>query len=936
MSRAGPDPRTAAVTAAVVVPALAFTLWNAHRIAYVPDGLPTWDSAGYLLEGDKLREYLVWGDWVGLIGQLLRPDLHPPLHALVLGAWMAALGNGLAVARAYPVAAYIAGAAGVVALGRQITRSWTPGLLAALVFGAGLASLDLLCTPMTESSALWVQLLALGTALRLADRADARSRLTVGAAVFAAGMVRYNLWPMLLAPLYAHHAWVVWRRRGGLRRLLDPSVLLWAAPTVVGVGVWQLIRPELATSIQKFLENRSSGIPFWSVENLAWVPLQTRAEFLGSWVLTAPLFALFALGLARRAQAALRRADAEGERAEQDLDLLRIFVVASVVALTIHDFKVVRNLHTVLPLLYLCAAVELTRWRPRGVPAALAALPPLVAWTAWQNTATLPALADRTDFKADPVVRQTLEFIEQHARESKRVWVTGWVFRISPNVIDWWLRTHAVPAKLKLDQPLFGEQTRTGADASWNEQYPAWVAGTLLTPELLPQTTYITLQTAPGTRYADDWKAFGNNYARVFSEQDAGRGLAAAAGAGRAAGAPIVPEIDRLSFVDQGLMVRAYRAGGTPSAATLASREHPPDAADDADVQLPAGTPLQRDTLHGLATAWHVYPAAAVAQVQIERVASALTLRIPAPVADLQLCSDVAPRPVDPSGASTFRAVVNLSTVALDGKAWLHVRGMGADRTLTQRTGANAGPDITQAGPLAADGAQLFEREVALDPASSQVRTCVVLGGVTGTLTLNDVAFYPSATPWVHPPAAAAATPAAPAAPGAAQVFPADDVGVTLPAGAPVFREPFNRDVTGWKVVTPGATDITTRRDGSDLVVTVTRAQTPLQLCGPVIPVDGPLDAVAHLQGEGLDGHGVFFHWRGLDRNGVLAAAGSTPAIVMEGPLRGSDALRAAAQLRFDAAVTQVRPCLVLDGAVGTVRLRDLAVARLAPDTRPL
>ena len=923
---AEPASRAPWLVAAVCIPLVLGTVWRAHQLAYDPAGLPTWDSAGYLLEGVKIHEYLVWGDIVGLIGQLLRPDLHPPLHALVLGSWLAAFGNTLAAARAYPVFAYLLGGAAIVAIGRRVSGEWTAGLLAALAFSVGLASLDLLCTPMTESTALWTELLALGCAIHLDGRRDIRSRLWVGLAVFAAGMVRYNLWPMLLAPLYVHHAWT--HRRGIIdaqqrKALFDPSVLLWMMPTALGLAVWQVLRPDLATNIQKFLENRSSGIPFWSAENLAWVPIQTTAEFVGTWWVTVPVFALFGVGVLRSTLTRRRTP------ADQGLDLLRLFVLASAAALTLHDFKVVRNLHTVLPLLYLCAFHELSRLKFKRLPLAVVVLPLCVGWTTWQHTTTLQALPARSDFKADPIVRQTLEFIEARSRESKRVWVTGWVFRISPNVIDWWLRTHEVPAKLKLDQPLFGEQTRVGVDSSWNEKYPEWVASTLLTPELLPQTTYITLQTAPGTRYADDWKAFGNNYARAFAEQAAAGGQA--------------PEIDRLSFIDQGLTVRAYRAGGQPSAATLASREHPPDAADNADVRLPPGTPWQRDTLHGLASAWHVYPPKALEHVTVTRAASALALHMTEPVADLQLCSDVQTRPEDPAapGTPTFRGVVNLSTTGFSGKAWLHFRGMDRDQKLVQRNlsaGAPSGstPDITQAGPIAPDGPQLFERDITLDPGSTHFRTCIVLGGATGTVVLNDVAFYAANTPWIRAATVAAAS--AQQAGGVAAIYPEDDAGIELPAGDILFREAFNRDQTGWRLVPAGAPDVVTRRDGSDLVIDIAQAQPTLQLCGPTIPLakvagaGAPTDAVAHLSAEALTGRGVFFHWRGLDKDGVLVRDGDTPAIQMSGPMQGSSALRSAVQLRYAPEVTQVRPCVVLDGVAGRVRLKDLSVvAVLAP-----
>jgi hypothetical protein len=236
----------------------------------------------------------------------------------------------------------------------------------------------------------------------------------------------------------------------------------------------------------------------------------------------------------------------------------------------------------------------------------------------------------------------------------------------------------------------------------------------------------------------------------------------------------------------------------------------------------------------------------------------------------------------------------------------------------------------------------VFERDITLDPAATQFRTCVVLGAATGTLTLNDVAFYPPTTPWIRATSLKAA-PATAQAGSAPTFFPEDDAGIELPAGDVVFREAFNHDQTGWRLVPADAQDVVTHREGSDLLIAIAKAQPALQLCGPTIPLGkvagaaAPTDAVAHLSAEGLTGRGVFFHWRGLDKDGVLVRDGETPAIQMSGPMRDSTALRSAVHLRYAPEVTQVRPCVILDGTAGKVRLKDLTVvAALAPSHSPL
>lgn len=915
----------------------AITLWHAHALAYSPDGLPTWDSAGYLLEAERVRALIVAGNATGLIGQLARPDLHPPLHALVLGVWMSVLGPSLAAARAYPVAAFIAGWFGVVALGKLAgTRV---GVLAATMFTLGLTSLDLLCTPMTESTALWAELLALGVAMRFRSRTDVWSGTMVGLGVLSAGMVRYNLWPMLLAPMGVDLALTLLAKR----RLVGPShmlkgarsIVLWTAPTLLLLATWQYARPELASNIEKFLENRSSGIPFWTIENLAWVPIQTTKEFFGTWLVTGPLLGLFGLGLVRHLARLWRSggSPADAPPVDEPLDLLRIFVLVSFAALTAHDFKVVRNLHTVLPLFLLCALHELdllaalatqslqATARTRLVRASASVLggSGLLCWVAWQNLAVLPALTKRADFTPDPTVLQALEFIEHHARASKRTWVTGWVFRISPNLIDWWLRTHGVPGQVKLDQPLLGEQTRIGVDSSWKPAYAEWVSTNLLTAALLPETTYITLQTAPGTRYADDWKAFGNNYARAFAEQTT------------------VPEVDRVSFIDRGLIVRAYRLGGKPSSATLASLPHPPDEVDNSSVRLPLSEPLQRDTMHGLAPAWRLYPAKAATApenaITVERGRSTLAVHIPSPVPDLQLCSDIAPSPGSGTDSRTghFRAVINLSTAGLTGKAWIHIRGMDASGKLVQR--GSAGPDITMAGPLRDGGAQVYEKDVALDPAAVNFRTCIVLGEAAGAVTLDDVALYPPGTPAVPDRSARPALelPSSLTSPHA---------GTRLPSGPVLLSEGFDEGSAGWRLVPSEAPGVTLTHGDGELVVAIARPLPKLQVCGPPFPLqiqtdlglNAAVDAGALVAATAVTGHGFFFHWRALDSGGKLVAdAPGVPGIQMTGPQRGDGVLYSLVHLAFPAGSVQVRPCVVLDDTAGEVSVQGLAVYGAEP-----
>ncbi|MDP2315271.1 MAG: glycosyltransferase family 39 protein [Pseudomonadota bacterium] len=867
----------------VATACIAASVWHAHTIAYAPDGLPTWDPAGYLLEAVKIHASLVSGDAWGVLKGLTKPDLHPPLHSALLAFWLAIAGNTMAAARLYPVLCFVASLGLVVWMGHRALprRGLEVGLVAALLTALGRGNLELLSSPMTESTGLLTQLLALGLAVHWADRRDARVQLGIGAAVLAATLVRFNMAPMLLAPLYVHHAW---RFRRDREALLDPRVLLWAVPTLVGFGLWQLTRPDLYDYVVKFFENRSSGLDFWSAESLLFVPLSTHRGYLP--YVGVALFVPFLVGLVPRVGAAATAADpAAGAPTASapsgaGLGRLQAYVLIGFAALTWHDFKIARNLATVLPVFYLCAVAPLAALRFAKAP--LVAFAGLLAlgggYGVWQHKVTLDGLAARTDFQPDPIAFEALQFIEKHAREREQAWVTGWVFRLSPNLIDYWLRVNGVPAKLRLDQQLFGVQSRTGVEAPWTEEYATWTAETVLAPEHRDRTTYITIETVPGTKYFDQWKAFGNHYARAFAEQK------------------LVPEVDRVEFVDAGLTIRVYRANGTPSAASLAARDAGPTPEDEVGVRLPAdATPLFRETFHAKARKWMAYPATATGAVELVREGSALEIRVKEAQKSLQVCNSVEATP-----AATFTAIVNASTTGMSGKAFLHFRGMGADDTLQKLP--DGAFDITHAGPLVA-GANVLQKPVALGPTSPKLRVCIMLDGLAGTVRMEDIALYPEGT--------VLALQDAPGTSGAA----AGGTPANTPAPA------------GWRLYPPDAAGAVLRTVGSTLEVEVTEARPQLQACGPTVPWTPPMNGAVRAHANVASGK-AFVHLRALDADAVLLQDPEGRGRIEHfGPLTGPAAAVAETRpLPFPEGTALVRPCVVLDGVVGKVSVDGIAI----------
>jgi hypothetical protein len=842
-----------------VVLVLRAVAW-AYGQAFQADGLPLWDSAGYLLEAEKLRARVAALDGRGVVSSLSHPDLHPPLHSALLGAWMLVAGNDLASARLYPLVGFVAALAclpvlGHLAFGRGGALA---GVGAALVMAHAKGNLELIATPMTEATAVAATFGALALATHLRDRSDGGARLSVGCAILAATLVRWNLGPMLVAPLLLDHAV---RHRRDRTRLLDARIVGWVLPTAVTLAAWQLLRPELYENIRKFLENRSSGLPTWSWENLGFVVISAQHDYLGSWVLVALLFGLAVAGAG----------------APDRAGIVRAYAAISVGLLTWHDFKIGRNLASVLPVIVLLgmgATGHLASRLPAGVRAASALLGVLalgLGWGEWQRRGLLADLPRKVDFQPDPAVRKALDFVTAHARDGgqafARTWVTGWVFRISPPLLEWWFRVEELPGKLLLDQQHFGTQSRTGADSAWNEQYADQVRDVMLAEAARKETTYITIETTPGSRYWDAWKAFGNNYARAMGEQD------------------LVPEIDRLELFDDGLTLRAYRLGGTPSASTTAAMDTGPRPEDDLGVVLPEGVePLFRDTLSGGARRWKVYPEEAKRSVEIDRGGGALTLRVISPEPRLMACDTIQDAPAVP-----FRAVVNLSATGLRGKAFLHVRGMGRDDALQQIPGA--GWDITQGGPLV-EGGQVLDRPVTLGPTSPRARVCLALDNVTGTVSLLDAAFVPRDAPEVGT-----------AGPGAAD-------GASAGAGAS----------RGWSLFPPSAAAMLAPRGASGVSVLVGEPVAQLQACAETWPVARPpAKVMVRARARGATGKG-WLHVRALGADGVLLRKPEGGGHIEQfGPLTGDAVVEGDRALRFPPETAMVRACVVLDGVSGEV-----------------
>jgi hypothetical protein len=648
--------------AAVLFAAALATLARGWSLTWDPDALPSWDPAMYMVEAMELRQAVLSGDLWLAARLAARPDVHPPLHSALLALWMMPFGTGLFAARAFAAFATVVTLVLTVALGRAVAREPEEGLVvgagAALLTAVGFEQLAMASCPMTEATATPVALAVILLALAGGDAA--RDRLLLGGAVLVSGLVRYNLPPMLVLPILAAEAW---NRRGFDRRLL-----LVPLPTLVFFAAWQLCYPELGRFVWTFVENRTSGVPFWSVENLAWAPLQLTRLYLQSWLITLPLLALFGLSLLRGGPPRVVHA----------------WVLFGFAAVTIHPYKLTRNLAGLLPAFYAAALAALP---PVAGPMALRVLAALVLVAAgWQHGKALGRVAERSDFRRDEAVSAVLAFVERQATLPE-TWVLGTVFRIPPGLVEWWLRTRVPGTVPNLETRLFGETVRGVASDAWSEDYRTHVDSVLLAPERRDRTTWITLAIEAGSRFWDQPKAFGNHYARAFSES------------GQAT------EIDRLELTAEGLTARAWRVGGVPRA----------------DAPQAAGPPP-----------WKLFgERPELATPSADGRGWTLTEASP----KLQACGAELPW----TGAGI--AEVDLTWADVTGKAWMHLRPLDAqDRLVPAADGTSA---ILFAGPFTGSGDEPRRVRLRYPEGTAKVRPCLMLDGVTGTLQVRELRIVP-------------------------------------------------------------------------------------------------------------------------------------------------------------------------------------------------
>lgn len=411
--------------------------------------VPSFDVADYLNQALDLRDASAAGR---LLAELRAPALHPPGHAAVMALAMGLLGTELPSMMQASLGLFGLSLAALLALGHALDaqRGRWAGLIAAGLTATSVEHVRLSTAPMTENLALTVTLLTLALGARSLERPSRGLALAVGVSALAGALVRYNLGPMLLAPLLL--AWLVDRAlaRGGW---LDPRPWLWALPTALTFGAWGWLEPGLPDAIFRFLHNVDSGLPTWSAENLSWAPRTFAHRYLDAPALAVAVGALAALGLLEGLRPGARQTRS-GDR------VVGLYVLLSLAVITLHPYKLTRTLHGVVPPLFLLAALPLVRLPlPRAPHAAVAAralgLAAALCLGAWRlSLPSPPEDAERPEVGENPEFTTLMEALVAQARGHRTLEVLGNALSVNPHSLRLTLRSEVPGLQVRLQPPL--------------------------------------------------------------------------------------------------------------------------------------------------------------------------------------------------------------------------------------------------------------------------------------------------------------------------------------------------------------------------------------------------------------------------------------------------------------------------------------------------
>lgn len=417
--------------------ALSIHAWSVAAPPWPLAPIPTFDVADYLVQAAAFAEAIEARDGRAVIELALEPSVHPPLHPLLLGAWMALTEPTAEMACAWAFVLRGVGLLLVVALGAAVrpVGGVEAGVTAALLTSLGLLHESMFLAPMTEPLAMVLVLATLVAVVYTRGKASIGSGLMVGAALLGASLVRYNLLPMLAVPLLGYHAWEARRAPRDPWTWVTP--VLWLAPLGLVFGAWSAARPDLFAEVSHFFRNVDSGIPVLSVANLGWLATAFTSQVTG-----APLATVLVV------LAALWSLRAE---ATSPARLLWLFLLVGAAALLFHRYKLGRNVFVLVPVLYTVVLSGLWSRADQARSWSVAALASAIL-TAGVHLTTR-SLAQESYFTDDRFVMHALDAVATAGRTSRRVVIAGAHRDFNEHLLTWWLNKEGVASDIDFQEP---------------------------------------------------------------------------------------------------------------------------------------------------------------------------------------------------------------------------------------------------------------------------------------------------------------------------------------------------------------------------------------------------------------------------------------------------------------------------------------------------
>ena len=415
-------PSRRGLLAAGLVAALAALVLGLAVLPHAP--LPDWDEATYAFSGKYLRDALAHGHPRKFFDYTKYEMEKPFLHSWMLVPAYALFPATPNTARGLSLACYAACATLLFRLVRRVAprRGRAAPAVAVAFFLASPIVMQYALLAMLELPGTFFTLATLLVFLRAREKGTLALHAWVGVLLAATFLLKYNYGVVLVLAFAAELAVEARRKEVGLR-----PVLALAAPFAASVVLWfSDPYPEKLRAFLAFTVNRANVDTLLSWPSLAAYPLALVREyhFLGA------LAALTAAGLVGMA---VRSRTERGPRT-----LLLAFGI-NLALVTLHPYKLDRNLIPVAPVLFAAAGIAIdAAARRAGRAGGRAIVGVLLVLATLAFVGQTARMAGEARARVDPFRAEALAAVIEPLDRTKRNLVLGEFNELSPDLIHFY------------------------------------------------------------------------------------------------------------------------------------------------------------------------------------------------------------------------------------------------------------------------------------------------------------------------------------------------------------------------------------------------------------------------------------------------------------------------------------------------------------------